>query len=163
MNRIRNIAAVVLGATLAMGVAATASAQSAGSNKEQAQEKFDRDKVTLKDRVQDAIGSAQANTDALKRLGDTDKGAIQKRDKDMEKKLGDMTDGLKKDLDKIDKATPADWSSVHATVTKDLNAMTQELKVATNITHVPTTGAALKQPESKPETPSPKPTPQKNP
>jgi hypothetical protein len=168
MNRIRNIAAVVLGATLAVGAAGMASAQSTETApksdtapKQLAQEKFDKEKVVLKDRIQDGIGSAEANIDALKRLEDTDKGAIKDRDKDMGKKLSDLRDTLKKDLDKIDKATPADWTTVHTSVMKDLGSMDQQLKVATNITHVaPPTGAAQKQPESapvpKPVQPQPK-------
>lgn len=158
MNRIRNIAAVALGLTLAVGAAGMASAQTTGAakdptpsaTKEQAQEKLDRDKVTLKDKVQDGIGASEANIDALKRLQDNDKGATKQHEKDIEKKLSDMRDTLKGDLDKIDKATQTDWANVHAAVTTHLNSMTQELKVATNVTHVPqTTGAANKQPEPK--------------
>lgn len=176
MKRIRNIAAVALGAALAAGAAGTASAQSTdtnqnppgstqhpsdksagsttggsatGTSKEAAQEKLDREKVTLKDRVQDAISATDANIDALKKAEDNDKGANKQRDKSLEDKLTDLRDNhLKKDLDKIDKATPSDWSSVHAQVTKDLNATEQQLKVASTITHVPLpTGAANKQPE----------------
>jgi hypothetical protein len=185
MNRIRNIAAVVLGAALAAGAAGTASAQSndpqqkpsdstqhpsdkaaggaTGTTKEQAQEKLDREKVTLKDKVQDGISLADTNVDALKKIQDSEKGAPKEHAKDMEKKLTDLKDNLKKDLDKIEKATPSDWSSVHASVTKDLSSMDQELKVATTITHVPLpTGAANKQPEGKTnKQPAPKPAPEK--
>jgi hypothetical protein len=180
MNRIRNIAAVVLGAALAAGAAGTASAQSpdpqqkptdspqhpsdkAAGSKEQSQEKLDREKVTLKDRVQDAIGIADSNIDALKKIGDTAKGPAKQHGADVEKKLTDLKDTLKKDLDKIDKATPSDWSSVHAGVTKNLNAMDTELKTASNVTHLPLpTGAANKQPEGTTnKQPAPKPAPEK--
>lgn len=178
MNRIRNIAAVVLGAALAAGAAGTAGAQATDTTpqhpsdkaagtapKEQMQEKLDREKVTIKDRVQDAITTADSNVDALKKVQDSDKGANKQRDKDMEKKLSDLKDNLSKDLDKIDKATSSDWSSVHATVIKDLNSMEQQLKVASTITHVPLpTGAANKQPEGKTnKQPAPKPAPEKTP
>jgi TolA-binding protein len=153
MIRIRKTVASVLGALLVLGVVGAASAQgpaippATATNKETKQEQFDRDKVTLKDQVQDAINSADSHIDALKKMESTDKDAAQKRDKDMGKKLSDLKDGLQKDLDKIDKATPSDWATVKPAVEGNLRAMHTELKTAANVTHVaPSTGAANKQP-----------------
>jgi hypothetical protein len=68
----------------------------------------------------------------------------------MEKKISDLRDELKKDLDRIDKATPSDWSSVRSSVESNLKTMGTELKTAANVTHVPPTkGAASKQPRTK--------------
>jgi hypothetical protein len=131
-----------------------------GATKEAAQEKLDREKATLKDRVEEQITVANANIDALKKMGDNDKGTAKKRDEDMEKKISDMRDHLQQNLDKIDKATVTDWSTLHPIVQKDLNAMQAELKVAQNVTKVPAprTGAASKQPTTAPE-PAPAPAP----
>ncbi len=165
MIRIRKTAASVLGALLVLGACGVASAQSTTGNtgntnapstgttgKLTAQESFDREKVTLKDQVQDAINSADQNIDALKKLEKSDKGDANKRDKDMEKKLSDLRDNLKKDRDKIDKAAINDWPGVKPYVERDLSAMDGELKTASNVTHVALpTGAANKQPQSAPE------------
>jgi TolA-binding protein len=161
MIRIRKTVASVLGALLVLGTCAAASAQAneppaTGTSKEPKQAQFDRDKVTLKDQVQDAINSADSHIDALKKMESTDKDAAQKRDKDIGKKLSDLKDGLQKDLDKIDKASPSDWATVRAGVEGNLRAMHTELKTAANVTHVaPSTGAANKQPTNPPSTPKP--------
>jgi hypothetical protein len=161
MNKIRKTAASVLGALLVLGACSVASAQgtqsppATGTTKEMKQEQFDREKVTLKDKVQDAITTADTNIDALKKMESSDKDAAQKRDKDIEKKLSDLKDGLQKDLDKIDKAGPSDWATVRPAVEGNLRAMHTELKTAANVTHVaPSTGAANKQPNP-PSTPKP--------
>ncbi len=130
--------------------------------KEAAQEQFDREKVTLKDHVSQQVSAADANIDALKKLSDTDKGPTKQRDKDLENKLSDLRDNLKKDLDKIDKAKPNDWSGVRPVVDRDMNAMEAQLRTAEPITKVPAprTGAASKQPGGSPtSTPEPSPGP----
>jgi hypothetical protein len=137
----------------------TAPQGAASAIKESAQEHFDKEKVTLKDHVQEQITAADANIEALKKMGDTEKGATKKHD-EMEGKLSDLRDHLKKDLDKIDKATMTDWSGIKPLVQKDLGAMETELKVAENVTKVPAprTGAANKQPsEQKESHPAPSP------
>jgi hypothetical protein len=137
-----------------------ATSRQAPSTKESAQERFDREKVTLKDRVEEQVTLADANIDALKKMKDSDKGAAQKRDEEMEKKISDLKDHLQKDVDKIDKATPSDWAGVHPVVQRDLTAMEAELKTAEKLTKVPAphTGAANKQP-SNPEPSHPAPAP----
>lgn len=112
------------------------------------QEKFDREKVTLKDRVQEQIDAADANIDALKRMSQNDKGQTKKRDDDMQKKLSTLRDHSQANLDKIDKATVNDWSGVKPVVERDINAMNTELKQVAVVTKIqpPTTGAANKQP-----------------
>ena len=155
MIKMRRTAASVIGALLVLGTCGAAAAQMAPQHPamgtEEAKEHFDREKVTLKDRVQEAITTAGANIDALKKMEATDKDAALKRDKDMGKSLSDLRDGLKNDLDKIDKATPTDWASVRPVVEADLKKMETEIKTAANVTHkAPTTGAANKQPPSKP-------------
>jgi hypothetical protein len=136
------------------------SRQAPTSTKEAAQERLDREKVTLKDRVQEQVSVADANIDALKKMKDSDKGTAKKRDEDMEKKISGLKGHLQKDLDKIDKATPSEWSGVHPAVQHDLNAMEAELKTAEKLTKVPAprTGAASKQP-SNPEPSHPAPAP----
>jgi hypothetical protein len=120
--------------------------------KETPQEKFDHEKTTLKDHVQVEITAAETNIEALKKMSDTDKGATKKRDEEMQKKLSDLRDHLQKDLDKIDKSTMGDWSSVRPLVQRDLGAMTAELRVTQSVTkvQVPRTGAASKQPKDSP-------------
>ncbi len=132
------------------------------SSKEAAQERFDREKVTIKDRVEEQITAADANIDALKKMSDNDKGTAKKRDDDMEKKISDLKDHLQKDLDKIDKATVNDWSGVHPVIQRDLTAMETELRTAENVTKIPAprTGAANKQPSTpQPSHPAPAPAP----
>jgi len=153
MIKIRRTAASVLGALLVLGACGVAAAQTTDHKPpttEQKQEHFDREKVTLKDRVQNAISVADTHIDALKKMESTDKDAAEKRDKDMEKKLSDSRDALKDDLGKIDRATPADWTSVLSAVTGDLKKAETEIKTAANVTHVaPTKGAAQKQAPSR--------------
>jgi hypothetical protein len=151
MIKIRRTAATVLGALLVLGACGVAAAQTTdhkAPTTEQKQEHFDREKVTVKDRVQNAITVADTHIDSLKKMESTDKGAAETRDKDMVKKLTDSRDALKDDLGKIDKATPADWSSVLAGVTGDLKKAETEIKSAA--THAaPPKGAAQKQAPSK--------------
>jgi hypothetical protein len=110
-------------------------------------EHMDREKVTLKDHVQQQIAAADSSIDALKRQSDADKGATKKRDEDLHKKLSDQRDRLKDDLDKIDKAQAVnDWKGVQAEVSRDLQAIDTSLKTAQNVTKTPRTGAANKQP-----------------
>jgi hypothetical protein len=153
MLKIRRTAASVIGALLVLGACGVAAAQTTDQRPptgEQKQEHFDREKVTLKDRVQHAIGVADTHIDALKKMESTDKEAAQKRDKDMEKKLSDARDELKDDLGKIDKATPTDWATVHSGVQADLKKAETEIKSAANVTHAaPSTGAAQKQAPNK--------------
>jgi len=155
MMKIRRTTVSVLGALLVLGACGVAAAQTMEhkpptGTTESKQEHFDREKVTLKDRVQNAINVADTHIDALKKMESTDKDAAEKRDKDMEKKLSDSRDALKDDLGKIDKATPADWSSVLSGVTGDLKKAETEIKTAANVTHVaPNKGAAQKQAPSK--------------
>lgn len=153
MIRIRNTVASVLGALVVLGASSVASAQSNAMPNQNTptgnltpQEHLDRDKVTLKDQVQDQINTADANIDALKKLSDTDKGATKKNDETLQKHISDLRDHLKDDLSKIDNASMQTWPNVKATVLSDYNALDAQLKVASNITHVPTTGAANKQP-----------------
>jgi hypothetical protein len=155
MIKIRRTAASVIGALLVLSACGVAAAQGAEHHPspgmdEPKQAQFDREKVTLKDHVQGAITAAETHIDALKKLESTHKDAAQKRDKDMEKSLSDLRDGLKDDLDKIDKATPTDWASVRPVVESDLKKMETEIKTAANVTHLaPTTGAANKQAPNK--------------
>ena len=155
MIKIRRTAASVLGALLVLGACGVAAAQTMEhkpptGTTESKQEHFDREKVTLKDRVQNAINVADTHIDALKKMESTDKDAAEKRDKDMEKKLSDSRDALKDDLGKIDRATPADWTTVLSSVTGDLKKTETEITTASRVTHVsPSTGAAQKQAPSK--------------
>jgi hypothetical protein len=155
MMKIRRTTVSVLGALLVLGACGVAAAQTTDhkaptATPEQKQEHFDREKVTLKDRVQNAITAADTHIDALKKMESTDKEAAEKRDKDMEKKLSDSRDALKDDLGKIDKATPTDWTSVLSGVTADLKKTEESIKTAANVTHVaPNRGAAQKQAPSK--------------
>jgi hypothetical protein len=155
MLKIRRTAASVIGALLVLGVCGVAAAQTSGQHPttgmdEPKQAHFDREKVTLKDQVQSAITAADSHIDALKKMESTDKDAALKRDKDVETKLSDLRDGLKGDLDKIDKATPSDFASVRSGVESDLKKIHSEIKTAANVTHVaPTKGAAQKQAPNK--------------
>lgn len=142
------------------GVTAPQGTTSTKETKETAQERFDREKVTLKDQLQAQINAANANIDTLKKMSDADKGTAKKRDDDMEKRLSDLRDALQKDQDKIDKASLNDWNGVHPVVTRDLNAMGRELRTAENVTKIPVprTGAANKQPSgTEPQQPTPAP------
>lgn len=168
MIRIRTSAATVLASLLVLGTAGIAAAQSADPNtppsqnqpsadqnrqprsdKEQKQEQFDREKVTLKDRVQENINAADQQIDALKNMSKSDKGNDKKRDDDYQKQLSTLQDHLKKDLDKIDKASINDWTGVKPVVDRDLAAMDKHLHTVAVVTHVtvPATGAAEKQPK----------------
>ena len=153
MLKIRRTTVSVLGALLVLGACGVAAAQTTEHKPpttEQKQEHFDREKVTLKDRVQNAITVADTHIDALKKMESTDKDAAEKRDKDVEKKLSDARDELKDDLGKIDKATPTEWPSVLSGVNADLKKTEAEIKTAANVTHVaPNKGAAQKQAPSK--------------
>ena len=156
MIRIKS-AATVLASLLVLGTAGVAAAQSAPdptpnqqqANKEDKQAQFDREKVTVKDRVQDNINAADQQIDALKNMSKSDKGNLKKRDDDNQKQLSMLKDHLTKDLDKIDKASMNDWSGVKPVIDRDLAAMDSQLNKVAVITHVqvPATGAANKQPQ----------------
>jgi len=124
----------------------TQGAQQPSSNKVTSQEQFDREKVTLKDRVQTSISEADQNIDALKKLSSNEKGADKTRDEDAQKKLSMLRDHLQKDLGKIDKSTINDWSGVRPVVDRDLTAINGELDRVAAITKVPRVGAASRQP-----------------
>ena len=156
MIRSGKTVASTLATLLVVGTCGIASAQasqpSTSADKQAAQqEKFDREKVTLKDRVQEQIDAANANTDALKRMSQNDKDQTKKRDDDMQKKLSMLRDHLQADLDKIDKATMNDWSGVKPVVERDINAMNTELQRVAAVTKIqpPATGAANKQAPNK--------------
>lgn len=158
MIRIRKSAATVLASLLVLGTAGIAAAQSAQPNapteqpktdKETKQEQFDREKVTLKDRVQENINAADQQIDALKNMSKSAKGNDKKRDDDYQKQLSMLKDHLKKDLDKIDKASVNDWTGVKPVIDRDLAAMDTHLRTVASVTHVqvPPSGAANKQPQ----------------
>jgi hypothetical protein len=71
---------------------------------------------------------------------------------------------LKEDLDRIDKASLGDWSTIRPLVEADLNAMQGQLRVADSVTHVPATrpGVASPQPTG-PQPTTPPPTPSESP
>jgi hypothetical protein len=128
--------------------------------REAAKEQFDRDKVTLKDRVSQQVNLADANIDALKKLGDLHQGTAKDRDDQLKNRLGDLRDHLKDDLDRIDKASLGDWSTIRPLVEADLNATQGQLRVAESVTNVPATrpGVASPQPTgTQPTTPLPTP------
>jgi len=160
MIRIRRTAASVIGTLLVLGVCGVAAAQApvtgaegpkpAASSQEPKQESFDREKVTLKDQVDNAVRTVDSQIDALKKMESTDKDAALKRDEDIGKSLSELRDGLKDDLGKIDKASPNDWASVRQGVEAELRKAEIEIRTASNFTHVaPTTGAANKQAPNK--------------
>lgn len=164
--------------TLALACGATAAPARQGANqpgypgataqeevtREAAKEQFDRDKVTLRDRVSQQVNLADANVEALKKMGDLDQGAAKDRDDQLKDRLGDLRDHLKKDLDRIDKATLGDWSTIRPLVEADLNAMQGQLRVAESVTNVPATrpGVASPQPTG-PQPTTPLPTPSESP
>lgn len=144
------LAAVTLSSLLIAGATGRAWAQSAPPTDPNAQEakqqRLDRDKVTLRDRVQESISSADANIDALKNRADSDKGATWQHDKNVQKKLSDLRGHLKRDLSKIDEASVESWDAVHAYVSRDLGAMEGALKEASVVTNIePPTGTASEQ------------------
>lgn len=158
MIRIRKSAATVLVSLLVLGTAGIAAAQTNVPNqpaqapktdKELKQEQFDREKVTLKDRVQDGINAADQQIDALKNMSKSDKGNLKKRDDDYKDKLSMLKGHLKDDIDKIDKASMNDWIGVKPVVDRDLAAMDSHLRTVASVTHVavPPTGRANKQPQ----------------
>lgn len=158
MIRIRNSAATILASLLVLGTAGIAAAQTTQpntpteqpkTNKETKQEQFDREKVTLKDRVQEDITAADQQIDALKNMSKSDKGADRTRDDNYKDKLSMLQDHLKQDLDKIDKAAMSDWTGVKPVIDRDLAAMDTHLHTVASVTHVqvPATGAANKQPQ----------------
>jgi hypothetical protein len=161
MIRMSKPVASALGALLVVGVCGVASAQTAhgqppekattsqpSAPKQSAQEKLDRDKVTMKDHVQGAINASDANIDALKRMAEKDKGNLKKRDTLLEKRLSDMRGRLQTDLDKIDKATTSDWKRIRSAVLRDVSAADKEVHRVAAVTKVPTPrGAASKQPK----------------
>ena len=168
MIRSDTIVASTLSALLVLGACGAASAQSAqpdpspstpgqdqpkssqGSqgNKGAGQEKFDRDKMALKERVQEQIDAADAHVDTLKKMSENEKGSTKKQHQDMEKQLSDSRDRLKKDMGKIDRSTMDDWNSVHPAVERDVMATNTQLQRVASVTKlpVPQTGAANKQP-----------------
>jgi hypothetical protein len=154
------VAATALGALLSLGMCGAASAQGTAqpdtqqTNKQAAQEKFDHEKVALKDQVSNVISETDQNIDALKKMSDTDKGDLKKRDDDAKKHLTMLRDHLKGDLDKIDKAGVSDWSGVRPIVERDLHAVNTALDKVATITKVPRTGMANPQPPSEGKEPS---------
>lgn len=107
-------------------------------NKETRQAQFDREKVTMKDQVQEAINSSNANIDALKNKSHSDKGDLKKRDDDMQKQLTMLNGHLKDDLTKIDHANVNDWEGVRTVLDRDLNAIDTKLQEVAAVTNVPT-------------------------
>ncbi|MGH7271193.1 MAG: hypothetical protein ACREJ3_12265 [Polyangiaceae bacterium] len=155
MIRIGRPVTAVLSALLAIGVCGSAAAQSAdppanespSQKKETAQERFDREKVTLKDHAQATISSADANINALKRMSATAKAHEKKVNERIEKKLTALSESLKNDLGKIDKTTMNDWVRVRPMVEDHIVALQTEVERAATTTKVaPPSGAANKQP-----------------
>jgi hypothetical protein len=151
-----------LSALLVLGVCGAASAQgaqpdpgSAGQeqphgNKGAGQEQFERDKLTLKEHVQEQIDAADANIDALKKMTANEKGPRKKQHSDMEKQLSDSRDTLKKDLHQIDHSTMNDWTNLRATVQRNMMATSTQLQRVAAVTKlpIPQTGAASQQPQN---------------
>lgn len=144
-----------LGALLALGVCTTAAAAEQtdhareGVKSEMKQDKIDKDKVMLKDRVGTAMQQADANIDALKKMSDKDTGWKKARDDNMQKKLSDLRGKLSDDMDKIDKASADDWTkTVKPAIQRDLYAMNNEVRRVAAVTKVPTPrqGATQRQP-----------------
>jgi hypothetical protein len=136
------------------------------ATKEAAKEHFDRDKVTLKDRVSQQVNLAGANIEALEKLSNLDQGTAKERDDQLKSRLGDLRDHLRNDLDKIDKATLGDWSSLRPLVEADLNAMQGQLRVAEAVTNVPAQRpgvASPQRPVPQPQPTLPLPTPSEGP
>jgi hypothetical protein len=124
---------------------------SKATTQEEQREQIDREKVTLKDRVEESIAAAEAHTDALKKMNDNATPVAKKRNDDMQKRLSDLRERLHDDLDRIDKASTSDWKEdVRGFVQRDLSAMNAELRAAQNITRTQPSqkGAASKQPEN---------------
>jgi hypothetical protein len=100
------------------------------------QEQFDREKVTLKDKTQESIDSADANIDALHRMAKSADEQKQKQYKDIADDFSMLRGHLKDDLSKIDKASIHDWGGVKPAVERDVSAVNAALQRATSLTHV---------------------------
>ncbi|MCL2450136.1 MAG: hypothetical protein FWD17_14410 [Polyangiaceae bacterium] len=153
--------AAALSAALALGTAGSAWAQTtptepapathkdsggatkSESKKEMDQESLDRKKVTLKDKAQEQIDAANANIDQLRKLSSNATGPTKTQHEDMSKQLSDARDKLKKDMNKVDTATLADWNTVRPQVKQDLTALHAKLKHASSVTNVPVPEAGM--------------------
>jgi hypothetical protein len=111
------------------------------ANKEARQEQFDRDKITLRDRVQAALGSTGAQTDALRRMASANDPNKQ-RDDELQKRLSETRDRLKDDLSKIDDSTIASWPAVRSMADGDLAASNFVLRQASPVTKAPAPAAS---------------------
>jgi TolA-binding protein len=157
----RSVTATALSALIVLAVGGSASAQSARptdtshagedqprTDKQANKDQLDRDKMTLKAQVQEQISAADANIDALKKMSKDEKGQTKKRHDDMQKQISDMRDRLKRDLDKIDRASNGDWGGVRPVVDRDVSDMNAQLQRVASVTKVPAppVGAANRQP-----------------
>lgn len=135
------IGAGVLASALVLGVCGYAQATVDSTSPQPAadaaqQQQFDREKVTLKDKTQESIDSANANIDTLHRMAKSADEQTQKQYKDIADDLSMLRGHLKDDLSKIDKASINDWSGVKPVVERDVAAVNATLQRATAITHV---------------------------
>jgi len=157
VKNVRSAFGGALSAFITLGVCAGASAQTttptdprsdAPRPRRATQEQFDREKVTLKDRLQGQIDSATRNIDVLKKMSQGEKGNSKKEHTDMGEHLSDMRSRLQGNIGKIDRATLDDWGMIRPTIKHDMTAMKHELQRVAAVTDVPvpTSGAANTRP-----------------
>jgi hypothetical protein len=124
---------------LGLGLCASgvASAQSYGQPPVPGAEEFQGAKATLMGQAQRSVESANANIAALNNKAQGQSGAAKKQSEDLASSLTGQRDKVQTDIDKMSKASIGEWGGLQQSVTKDVAALTTQLKNAAAVTHLP--------------------------
>jgi hypothetical protein len=98
---------------------------------------FQSSQATLTGQAQRSVDSANANIAALNNVAQGQTGADKKKTEDVISSLTEQRDKVQAEIGKMSKATAGDWGGIQQSVTKDIAGLTDQLKNATSITHLP--------------------------
>ena len=131
-------AASVLAALLSIGIGTAASGQPAipgvGPT---APGSIDDAKAGLQAQASQALNSADANINALKRISGSETGQVKQQHEDMISQLTTASDQVRGDVAKIQHASVSEWPSLASGVQRDIGALNTQLQRASAVTKLP--------------------------
>jgi hypothetical protein len=101
---------------------------------------FESSRDALIGQAKKSVDSANANIDALKNMASSQTGAPKQQSEDMAHSLAASRDTVQNDIVKMGKANLNDWGGLQPVVTKNMAALTDQLKKASALTHLPVPG-----------------------
>jgi hypothetical protein len=138
----------MLGALLSIGIGTAASAPAAQSYGAAGQPaipgvgqpapgSIDDAKAGLQAQASQALNSADANINALKRMSGSETGQVKQEHEDMISQLTTASDQVRGDVDKIQHASVTEWPSLASGVQRDIGALNTQLQRASAVTKLP--------------------------